>query len=82
MNEGEQKVRHEHEMSRQKNSYKLYLRMDLLNHSVIYFICRKRRPFLITVTSVTQFFVLKSKKFFGISGHLLLLLFRDFLKGR
>ena len=45
MNEGEQKVRHEHEMSRQKNSYKLYLRMDLLNHSVIYFICRKRRPF-------------------------------------
>ena len=29
----------------QKNSYKLYLRMDLLNHSVIYFICRKRRPF-------------------------------------
>ena len=82
MNEGEQKVRHEHEMSLPKKSLQIIAENGPFEPFSNLFHLPQKEAFLITVTSVTQFFVLKSKKFFGISGHLLLLLFRDFLKGR
>lgn len=68
MNGGEQKVRHEHEMSLPKKSLQIIAENGPFEPFSNLFHLPQKEAFLITVTSVTQLHlhcVFKSKKFFG-----------------